>query len=394
MSSTTETNFQVLAPTDAISLIQGFGLNPVDFMADSSVKHLALRASGDAVRDGEELRTEVDRHLGAEGTLVLLLDPNFGEAQLAAWRNALWPLCHMSAVLVGREGEEVTRRTLHGKEKLGVKSEIACQALVGQRTGFVLAPKKTIEKFDGTAAGWNGTAGTPGYPHHRWMRKFVAGFADAKGKKRILDFGCGAGWVGIEAAVASGGAELCAFDPSPAMVDFTEKNAREAGIANFTGRTGFGEDPPFPAEGEAPFDLVFSSGVISFARDSKAWFEGLARCVAPGGTLVIGDIHPGSRGMKKRRANKAVLPIREMNAFTRDDARRELEARGFTHEASCGYQLTTPIPQAMHFNETRLGGLLTYPILFMNQAGAGLDRALGSPLQDQFDSWVMRFVFR
>jgi hypothetical protein len=52
--------------------------------------------------------------------------------------------------------------------------------------------------------------------------------------------------------------------------------------------------------------------------------------------------------------------------------------------------VTFPIPQAMHVNETRLGGLLTWPLLAMNRVSAALDAALGSPAQDQFDRWVMR----
>jgi 16S rRNA G1207 methylase RsmC len=90
------------------------------------------------------------------------------------------------------------------------------------------------------------------------MRRFVGTFAPADWMRasagRILDFGCGAGWVGIEAALAAGASrvELCAFDPSPQMVKLAEENARASGIARFAARTGFGEDPPFPAAGERP----------------------------------------------------------------------------------------------------------------------------------------------
>ena len=55
-----------------------------------------------------------------------------------------------------------------------------------------------------------------------------------------------------------------------------------------------------------------------------------------------------------------------------------------------GYQLTFPVPQAMHWSETRLKGLLTWPLLAINRVSAAVDASLGSPAQDQFDSWVMR----
>ncbi len=387
MSSSLQTGITPLEPSVLKPILEALGLDEQEF--DSSGVALELEGRGEA--QGSVLRGRVDEGLDEDGTLLLHVTGASEETDLASWRNSLWPLCHTVAILRTNSNGELTRRTLHGKEDLGVKCKLDGAVLVAQRKSHVLAPKKTIEKFDGTAAGWNGFEGTPGYPHHRWMRRFVGNFAETSGRKRILDFGCGAGWVGIEAALGSPGCSLSAFDPSPAMVEFTSKNAKAAGIADFTGRTGFGEEPPFPASGEEPYDLVISSGVISFARDADAWFEGLANATAPGGTLVIGDIHRLSRGMRHRRRTRALLPIREMNAFTREEARAELERRGFKHEVSCGYQLTTPVPQAMHFSETRLGGLLTWPILIANMASAGLDRALGSPLQNQFDSWVMRF---
>jgi SAM-dependent methyltransferase len=163
-------------------------------------------------------------------------------------------------------------------------------------------------------------------------------------------------------------------------------------VRDFEARTGFGEDPPYPGDGEAPFDLTISSGVVSFAPDLERWLDGLARTVRPGGDLVIGDIHPSSRGFRRRRAAKPLLPVRELNAHTREAVRAALERRGFRHVRSGAYQLTWPVPELMHLNERSLGGLLTYPLLWLNRAASGVDRAFGSPLQDQFDSWVMHLT--
>ena len=95
--------------------------------------------------------------------------------------------------------------------------------------------------------------------------------------------------------------------------------------------------------------------------------------------------------MRRRRRVKPLLPVRELNAWTRDEVRRELERRGLVHRASEGYQLTRPIPEAMHVNEVKLGGILTAPLLLANRLASAFDRGLGSPLQGQFDSWMMRF---
>jgi SAM-dependent methyltransferase len=176
------------------------------------------------------------------------------------------------------------------------------------------------------------------------------------------------------------------------MVRISTENAKAAGITDASGATGFGEDPPYPNAEDQPFDLVLSSGVLSFARDREAWYDGLARTVKPGGTLVFGDLNPASRGMRKRRVNRAMLPIRELAAVQRDEARRAMEARGFRHEESCGYQLTDPVPQLLHLDATRLGGALAYPLSWCNRISSALDRCTGAPFQPLFDSWVMRFV--
>jgi len=328
------------------------------------------------------------------GALLLFLGGQRSERELAAVRNALWPRFHLAA-LVEHSSAGTVRRTFSERAVVASAPEAAAGALrgtllVARPREIVLAPEFTVDKFDQTAAGWNGTPGSPGYPHYRWMRRHVGLFARVAPGARVLDFGCGAGWVGIEAAVHFAAAELCAFDPSPAMVTIARRNAAAAGVARFRARTGFGERPPFPAAGQAPFDLVLSSGVISFAADPRAWLDGLCATVAPGGQLVIGDVHRGSRGFRRRRRERPLLPVREMNALTRDEVRAELERRGFEHGASAAYQLTRPMPEVMHLNETRLAGALTWPLLWANRALAALDGALGSPAQDQFDSWVMR----
>jgi len=331
--------------------------------------------------------------LNPGGTLLLFVadpepdHPHGTLAELATWRNRLWPAMH-----VGRWYgfcEEVVRHTLAGREVVG-QSSLVGALLVARRREEVMSPEATVEKFDQNAAGWDGQPGTPGYPHHRWMRRYVGLFAGTpRAGARVLDFGCGAGWCGIEAARRAPGASLCSFDPSPEMVRITGENAAASAVPNFTGRTGFGEDPPFPAEGEEPFDHVISSGVISFSPDPERWLDGLAATVRPGGTLVVGDINGASRGFRARRAARPLLPVRELGAWTRDGVHAGLERRGFTFRRWAGYQLTRPVPQLMHLNETRLGGVLTYPLLWVNQLSAAVDRGLGSPLQGGFDSWVM-----
>ena len=328
--------------------------------------------------------------------LVLAFEGRPSDLALARWRNALWPWLHAGAIVRSLDGR-LERELLAGREPLEPGEPRAAGEPDRDATLFALrrrdqalSPAVTVTKFDANASGWNGRPGSPGYPHYRWMRRFVAHYPAALPRRRILDFGCGAGWVGIEAALRSPGAHLAFFDPSPEMVRHAADNAAAEGLAGAEGRTGFGEDPPFPAPGEAPFDLVLSSGVVSFSPDFERWFDGLARCVAPGGTLVVGDIHRAGKGFVRRRRTKPLLPIRELNALVPAEVQSALGARGLRFVRGSGYQLTWPVPQAMHFSEARMGGLLSGPLLFANRVAAGLERRRAS-LSGLFDSWVLEF---
>jgi len=349
----------------------------------------AMLVEGAGAASGE-LRGRVARSLAPDGVLLVWLAGARDDRGLAAWRDALWPLVHVVA-LYRFGGGAASRATVGDETDLG-RSALVGTLLVGRRREWVQAPRQVVEKFDANARGWDGQPGTPGYPHHRWMRRFVGLYAPARAGARILDFGCGAGWCGIEAAKRCSGASLAAFDPSPAMVERARANALAEGVLDFTGRTGFGEDPPFARAGEEPFDLVISSGVISFSPDPERWLDGLARTVRPGGTLVVGDIQRESIGFRRRRREKPLLPVRELNASTLEQVRTGLVRRGFRFERGSGYQLTWPVPELAHLSETRLRGALTWPLLWTNQLAAGLDRALGGRAPSLFDSWVMRLT--
>lgn len=332
-------------------------------------------------------------HLAQDGLLLVQIgDPSASDAALADLRNRLCPVFHVIA-LYRTQGGRTKRHSLSGNAELDQPAEQDGVVVALRTRSWVMSPAATVEKFDQNAAGWNGDPDSAGYAHFRWMRKHVALFTDGPSGpgKRVLDFGCGAGWVGIEAARKLEAPKLCFFDPSPEMVRIATENAHHAGLSDAEGRAGFGEDPPFPAEGEEPFDLVISSGVLSFSPDLDRWFDGLDRACKRGGTLIIGDIDPGSRGFARRRATRPLLPVRELNGRPPGEVRARLEDLGFTHKKTAGYQLTFPVPELMHVSQTRLGGVLNPPLLWANKALAGLDGALGHPLKKAFDSWVMHF---
>lgn len=329
-------------------------------------------------------RQRADASLPPDGWALFFLKDARRDEELARWRNHLWPWLHVTAVyrIAGGRAE---RQTLAGRVAVEGAVSKSGVMLVAQRREQVLSPGATVTKFDTNAGGWNGEPGKPGYAHFRWMRRYVAQFAQARAARRILDFGCGAGWVGIEAALTAPGAELCAFDPSPQMVKLAESNARASGVERFTGRTGFGEAPPFPAADEARFDCVIASGVVSFSPDHERWFDGLCSTLAPGAVLVLGDLNRTSRGMQRRAAERVLRPARELNALTLDEARAALERRGLAIEASAGYQLSDPFPQLAHWSDSRARGMFSGLVLAANRIAAGPTGNLA-----RFDSWVLR----
>jgi len=381
------------------AILDDLGANPETLFPFASRSAQPPGSGGDLLLEltsPSEVLPEMSALLGhlAQGGLLLVelagLTPS--DTELADLRNRLCPVFH--AIAIYRTAGGKTRRTsLSGNATLDTPVSRAGCVLALRTRSWVMSPAATVEKFDMNAGGWNGDPDSAGYAHFRWMRRHVALFADGpKGPNaRVLDFGSGAGWVGIEAALKLESPELAFFDPSPEMVKHATENAHNAGISKAKGRTGFGEAPPFPAEGEERFDLVISSGVLSFSPDLDSWFDGLARSIKPGGTLIIGDIDPGSRGFARRRGSRPLLPVRELNGRGPAEVRERLEAMGFKHQTTAGYQMTFPIPEMMHVSEAKLGGILNPPLLWLNQLMAGLDRRLGHPFKRSFDSWVMHF---
>jgi SAM-dependent methyltransferase len=355
--------------------------------ADSGSEHAWAVFTDSAAAIAGLQETTLDACTSERGAVFVLLESKASDSELARLRNHLWPQFHAVALYDG-QGDRIQRRTVGANAKLS-EGRGSGQVFLLRRLQEVMSPETTTAKFDQNAKGWDGVPGAPGYAHFRWMRRFVALYGRPGSASRILDFGSGAGWVGIEAAKCFPGSSLYLFDPSPEMVRIAEGNAQAQGITECEGRVGFGDVPPFPQAGEAPYDWVISSGVISFAPDSEAWLDGLCKTLAPGGTLVIGDIQLESKGFRKRRKSHPLLPVRELNAKSASWVRKALEARGYEFIRGSAYQLTYPVPQVMHVNEKKLGGVLSRPLLWLNQLGARLSRMSGGKGKGAFDSWVM-----
>lgn len=373
----------------SLELMRDLGVDPARVVEVAAGSEPATRAALLVVDAGDRRASDgalaagvlksVRAGLASEGHVLVVGGRTEDAPELCSLRNALWPHLHVVRAYRMKRGEPVLRIELGGSTRLPHVATSDGYAVLALERLVAMSPATTAQKFDKNAAGWNGVPGAPDYAHFRWMRKLLAVLGKPCRGESALDAGSGAGWVGIEAAKM--GAVVSSFDPSPEMVKFVLANAASEGV-KVEGRVGFCEKPPF----DGPFDLVLNSGVISFSPDADVFLDGLCGVVKPGGRLVIGDLNPRSRGMTRRRTQKPIVPVREMNASLREDVERGLERRGFRVEWRRFYQLTSPVPELIHRSKSRVvqGGLLA-----ANRVACAVDGALGSPLAPLFDSWIL-----
>ncbi|HTX01313.1 MAG TPA: class I SAM-dependent methyltransferase [Acidimicrobiales bacterium] len=126
----------------------------------------------------------------------------------------------------------------------------------------------------------------------RVVERVVAEAAVRPGE-RAVDLGCGSGQLSLRLAERAG--NVLAVDVSQAMVDLLERNARQQGITNVTGRAAAVEHLDLP---EGSVDVVVSNYALHHLRDpdKAVAVRAAARWLAPGGRLVVGDMMFGRGG--------------------------------------------------------------------------------------------------
>lgn len=331
------------------------------------------------------IKRSAQERLSEDGCLLVYSSRPVDKTTLARIRNALWPEFHVPAVYALERARPIVQYVLGGRQRTlkGGDAETDGAVCAAVPRAKAMHPDAVIKKFDTNAPGWNHDPGAPSYGHFRWMRRIVAQCARQLSGRRVLDAGCGAGWVGIEAARMGG--KVSSFDPSPEMVRNASQNARDQGV-ELELKVGFTESPPF----QERFDIVISAGVISFSPDHAQFLDGLDSVLEPGGTVVIADLNPRSLGMRYRRSRHPVLPIRELNALSREQVMKELRLRGYRIRERRHYQLTLPVPHLMHLSETRFNGRGCAFLLWLNKVAHFIDGALGSWTGMFFDSYIIR----
>jgi SAM-dependent methyltransferase len=102
------------------------------------------------------------------------------------------------------------------------------------------------------------------------------GFKDSRDRK-VLDIGCGPGWVSVQYALA--GAIVNSVDLTPRAIEITNLHCKYR-QTSVTAQVGNAEDLPFDDE---QFDLVVASGVLHHTPDTQAAFAEAFRVTMPGG---------------------------------------------------------------------------------------------------------------
>lgn len=127
--------------------------------------------------------------------------------------------------------------------------------------------------------------------------------ASASRGKRVLDVGCGSGFLAIPLAL--GGANVTGVDLSPQHITTLHEHASDAGVT-VQGVRGSAADLPFE---DAIFDVVYLASVVHLVSEPGPLLREAERVCAPDGVIVVAGpwrFHPKSIKAVKRLLGKKV----------------------------------------------------------------------------------------
>lgn len=142
---------------------------------------------------------------------------------------------------------------------------------------------QTLDFFDRTAAAWNEKAARPYSIIPDRNRCAITVLRSSSGKS-LIDLGCGAGQLVIEAAKL--GSRAVGIDFAPDMVAISKKNAEGVSGAEFRVASIF----DVPAD-LGTFDVVSGMGLIEYLplNDLREFFATCRNLLNPGGRLALGS---------------------------------------------------------------------------------------------------------
>jgi SAM-dependent methyltransferase len=150
--------------------------------------------------------------------------------------------------------------------------------------------------------------------------------------RRVLDVGCGDGTYALGAFTR--GARAWGVDASSSMIEAARRRAArrhaEVGLV-------VGEATALPF-GAARFDVALAVTVLCFASDAGALLREIARVLAPGGRLVLGELGRWSSWAAWRRVRGGLgsAPWRSARFRSRDELARLAAEAGLAVESTRG----------------------------------------------------------
>lgn len=133
----------------------------------------------------------------------------------------------------------------------------------------------------------------------------------------VADIGAGTGYFSFPVAERVPGGRVLAVDIQPEMLAIIERRRAELGVDNVEPVLGSVADPNLP---DGAVDLIFIVDAYHEFSHPREMALAMYEALVPGGTLVLVEY----------RGEDPTVPIKPLHKMTEAQARRELEAAGFS----------------------------------------------------------------
>ncbi len=148
-----------------------------------------------------------------------------------------------------------------------------------------MSAEDDISRWNAVADAYADATGPAGDSFYRRLRPFLDEQLPDLPGARVLDLGCGHGWLAGE--LAARGADAVGVDGSAALLD--RARTEHPGVRFLEADLVQGLPAGLVAEG---FDAVVAHMVVMDVPELSALFADVARALAPGGVFVASLLHP------------------------------------------------------------------------------------------------------